>query len=110
MAADHQTTSAPARHHMRRLLFATVGLVLLLYPVDFAWYQLRRFVPKLGAAKGSVHRVRLLAIPTKSGKFDFQIDVVRPEEDLPCAHSLFPHGGARPCWYVSRHANDPILM
>jgi hypothetical protein len=35
---------------------------------------------------------------------------VRPEEDVPCSRSLFPQAGKRPCWYVARHANDPISI
>jgi hypothetical protein len=52
----------------------------------------------------------MLAIPNKSGKYDFEIDSAKPEEDVPCARSLFPHSNQYPCWYVTRHANDPIPM
>jgi hypothetical protein len=41
---------------------------------------------------------------------DYEIDSQQPEEDVPCAHSLFSQAGMRPCWYVKRHANDPIPM
>src|SRR5271169_5158038 len=95
---------------LRRTLLSLLALTLLLYFVDFVWYELRVFVPRLGYARGSVHRVRMFAIPAKDNKVEFQLDTVRPEEDLPCAHSLLPEGGFRPCWYVTRHANDPFLM
>jgi len=94
----------------RRILPAILVLLLLLYLSDFAWYELRLRLPKLGAATGSVHRFRVLAIPGKGNKVEYQIDNLRPEEDLPCARSLFPHSAIRPCWYVTRHANDPIQM
>jgi len=94
----------------RRVLLCLLGLLLLLYLADFAWYELRIQFPKLGPATGSVHRIRLLAVPVKDNKVDYEIDTNKPEEDLPCSHSLFPHGGSRPCWYVTRHANDPIFM
>ena len=94
----------------RHVLLSVVALLLLLYLADFAWYEMHLLLPKMGPAKGSVHRTRLLAIPAKNNKVDFEIDSVRPEEDLPCTHSLFPHGGNRPCWYVTRHASDPIAM
>jgi hypothetical protein len=89
---------------------AIVGLLLLIYASDFAWYELRVAFPKLGVAKGSVHRLRILAIPQKSGKVEYVIDSQRPEEDLPCSHSLFPEPGGQPCWYVVPHATDPIPM
>jgi hypothetical protein len=93
-----------------RLLQLSAALLILLYAVDAAWFFIRRAYPAAGQASGSVHRVRLLAIPDKSGKTEFEIDAVQPEEDVPCANSIFSHGGQRPCWYVTRHAKDPIQM
>ena len=92
------------------LIFLVVVLFALIYFVDFSWYQVRLHAPNLGSAKGSVHRIRLLAIPNKGNKTTFELDQVHPEEDVPCSHSLFPQGGNRPCWYVARHANDPISI
>jgi hypothetical protein len=94
----------------RRLLLGLVALFVLVYLADFAWYELRVVVPKLGPATGSVHRIRLLAIASKGNKIDYEIDAQRPEEDVPCSHSLFPHSGNPPCWYMIRHAKDPIPM
>jgi hypothetical protein len=87
-----------------------LGLLLFLYLADLVWYELRVVSPKLGVANGYVHRTRVLAINEKNNKVEYEIDSNRPEEDVPCAHSLFPHADNRPCWYVSRHANDPIPM
>jgi len=100
----------PRTVFLRRVLLSILGSLLLLYLADFAWYELRLQFPKFGPADGSVHRIRLLAVPVKNNKVDFEIDSNKPEEDLPCSHSLFPHGDRRPCWYVTRHANDPIVM
>ena len=108
-------TTAPVmprtnRSSARRVLLGVVALFVLLYILDFAWYELRTFFPQLGQATGSVHRIRLLAIPSKGNKTEYEIDAVHPEEDVPCSHSIFPHSGNRPCWYMVRHANDPISM
>jgi hypothetical protein len=81
-----------------------------LYLADLCWFQLRVHFPTLGSPTSSVHRIRLLAIPGKANKVEYQIDALRPEENLPCSRSLFPHAGVRPCWYVTRHANDLIPM
>lgn len=108
---DTQSISPPApRSFVRRIVLILLGLLLLVYLGDFAWYELRLISPKLGLANGSVHRTRVLAIAEKNNKVEYEIDSNRPEEDVPCAHSLFPHSGNRPCWYVTRHANDPIPM
>ena len=97
-----------------RLIFRIVASLTVLffisYAVDVTWYHARLAVPRFGAANSSVHRVRLLAIPDKGNKIEYQIDAVRPEEDVPCSRTLFPHAGRNPCWYVSRHAKDPIAM
>ena len=99
---------ADSRISWPRRLAAVLGLLVLVYFADFSWYELRLHFPRLGAATGSVHRIRLLAIPNKGDKTTFELDMVHPEEDVLCSHSLLPQGGARPCWYVARHANDPI--
>jgi hypothetical protein len=94
----------------RRIVLGIVALFVAVYLVDFAWYETRVLIPKLGASTGSVHRIRLLAISSKGNKVDYEIDAVHPEEDVPCSHSIFPRSGNRPCWYMVRHANDPIPM
>ena len=113
---DHPTVTAqnsnqaPAVRFFTRLFAALAALFFVVYSLDLCWYHLRLTVPKLGAANSSVHRVRLLAIADKGNKIEYQIDALRPEEDVPCARSLFPHAQQKPCWYVSRHAKDPIPM
>ena len=98
------------RSLIRRSALMLLGLLLFLYLADLVWYELRVVSPKLGAANGSIHRTRVLAITEKNNKVEYEIDSNRPEEDVPCAHSLFPHADNRPCWYVARRANDPIPM
>lgn len=106
----HPGSDRSSQSLIRRLGLMLLGFLLLLYLLDFAWYELRILSPKLGLAQGSVHRTRVLAIAEKNNKVEYEIDSNRPEEDVPCVHSLFPHAGNRPCWYVARHANDPIPM
>jgi hypothetical protein len=94
----------------RRFFLALFILAVAVFCADWAWYECRVRLPSLGAANGSVHRIRLLAIPAKANKIEYRVDSLTPEEDVPCAHALFPHGGNRPCWYVAKHAADPIPM
>jgi hypothetical protein len=103
---EQSSASRFFRRIIPRILTACLAIVF----ADFLWFQIRAHLPKLGQANGSVHRVRLLAITGKGNKVEYQIDSVKPEEDVPCAHSLFPQGGNNPCWYVARHANDPIAI
>jgi hypothetical protein len=106
--ADSSVSVAKSRFSWPRLAAVVIGLLLFFYALDFTWYELRVHFPSLGAASGSVHRIRLLAIPNKGNKTTYELDMVHPEDDVPCSHSLLPEGGMRPCWYVARHANDPI--
>jgi len=95
---------------LRSALLAALALLLLTYVGDSLWFQIRLHYHAAGPVTGSVHRIRLLAVPIKNNKVDYEIDSQKPEEDVPCVHSLFPHAGMSPCWYVTRHANDPIPM
>jgi hypothetical protein len=94
----------------RAVYVAPLVLLLLLYIGDFLLFSLRSSQPRFGAPTSSVHRVRLLAIPDKGNRVEYQIDVQQPEEDVPCSRSIFPQGGNQPCWFVRRHAKDPIPM
>jgi hypothetical protein len=46
-------------------------------------------------------------IPKKNGKTEF---VFQPAQLQQCVHSLFAHEGYLPCWYLSRHPEQPIKM
>jgi len=102
--------SSPGARLILRITAALTMLFFIIYAVDVTWYHARLAVPRLGAADSSVHRIRLLAIPDKGNKTEYQIDAVTPEEDVPCTRTLFPHAQRNPCWYVKRHAKDPIAM
>jgi hypothetical protein len=104
---DH---SSPGARLIFRIAAALTLLFFITYAVDLTWYHARLAVPRLGVANSSVHRVRLLAIPDKGNKTEYQIDAVQPEEDVPCSRTIYPHAQNNPCWYVSRHAKDPIAM
>jgi hypothetical protein len=93
-----------------RIASLCLALLLAIYLLDTLWFELRANVPRLGRASGSIHRIRLLAIQDKGNKTEYQLDAITPEEDVPCANSLFPHASENPCWYVARHAKDPIQM
>jgi|SRR5208282_2704627 len=100
----------PLKQMVQRLALLAVALFALVFVGDLLWFQLRVSFPKLGVATGSVHRFRMLAIPNKGGRVDYEPDTLTPEDDVRCAHALFSHAGMNPCSYVSRHANDPIPM
>ncbi len=78
------------------------ALTAIVYAGDYAVVRLRAAYPRLGNAFGSVQMVRLLAIPLKNGRVDYELDA--------CVRALFPHLGCQPCWYVRRQSQKPIPM
>jgi hypothetical protein len=58
----------------------------------------------------SIKSLRVLAIPEKNGKTEYEVDAQNPEQTVTCVHSLFPHSGFSPCWYVKPRINQPIPM
>lgn len=57
--------------------------------------------PQSGSATfGSVMVQRYWEIPQKNGKTEYSFD---PPTQQACIHSIFPHGGYSPCWYLSRN-------
>jgi hypothetical protein len=66
--------------------------------------------PKPADPLESLKSLRVLAIPEKGGKTSYEIDQQNPEQTVTCVHSLFPHAGSSPCWYVKPRVNQPIPM
>ena len=92
---------------------ALVGAVLLLgliYAGDYLLVRHRIVHPTAGSAFGNVVMERLYAIPQKNGATEYEFDARQPEVNTPCVHSLFPHLGLSPCWYLKRNSQKPIPM
>jgi hypothetical protein len=79
------------------LLVSCVLITAAAYAADYLFLRLRMTSSFAGDAFGSV--TTYTATTTKSGKL--QIFYEHPETEI-CAHSLFPHLGRKPCWYVIR--------
>ena len=75
-----------------------LGVAVLAYVVDFAVYRIR--VAANRNPYGSVVVTNYYAILQKNGKTQFIFEPPQPES---CVNALFPHGGLRPCWYLSRN-------
>jgi hypothetical protein len=94
----------------KRILAAVVLMSALLYSGDYAWFRIRMLHAKPSDPLETLKALRLLAIPEKNGKTSYEIDQVNPEQTVTCVHSLFPHGGYSPCWYVKPRIDRPIPM
>jgi hypothetical protein len=87
----------------QRLLLIAGALLLLLYLGDYLSMAYR--IPKGREQFGSVEVQKLLAVPQKDHKTEYIAD---PPQARQCVHSLFPHLGLTPCWYLARHATEQI--
>lgn len=90
---------------MRRVMQMTVAGVCIaaaiLYAADYATVRFGH------TAYGAVIVTPYYVIPKKNGKTEF---VFQPPELQKCVHSLLPHQGYAPCWYLSRHPEQPIRI
>lgn len=94
----------------QRAVLALILLVALVYAGDYLMVRWKMAHPKTGDAFGTVKMERLLAIPLKDGKTEYELDAQQPEVITPCVHALFPHMGDSPCWYLQRNSQKPIPM
>jgi hypothetical protein len=86
-----------------RVLVAVVAAGVLAYSGDYLWLQYR--ILKAQNPYGTVRVNGYDAVPLKNGKTEFYpLDPV----DQTCVHSLFPHFGDPPCWYLERHADRRV--
>jgi predicted Zn-dependent protease len=95
------------------LKYATIWLLIalaLVYLLDWAVVSVRALHPTATSPYETLTVPRILAIPENNGKTEYQIDQLHPEESRTCVHSLFPHAGHGPCWYVQRKISQPVPM
>jgi hypothetical protein len=92
---------------LKRLLIFAIVLTAVTYAGDFTLLHIRMIWAKPGSPFDSVHLERVVAIQRKNGLYDI---MSAPPEDRACVHSLFPHSGVSPCWYVKRLNDKPIMM
>jgi hypothetical protein len=95
---------------MIRALYALLLLVAVAYGYDFASVRHRMSAQKSGDPFDVVTYPHLLAIPQKGNKVEYALDAQSPMESDPCVHSLFPHYGYTPCWYIIRKSKSPTQM
>ena len=84
---------------IRKIAIAALLGLLLLYGGDYSIFRLRH------SPTGTITVRRYLAIQEKANRVEY---VFNGEQNQTCVQSLFPHMGATPCWYLSRHAEQRV--
>ncbi|MGH9444408.1 MAG: hypothetical protein ACRD3O_01500 [Terriglobia bacterium] len=88
---------------MKRIVAIAILLLAILYLSDYVSVRFR--IPRSRDPFGVVRVQRYYAVPQKSGKPDLYFD--QPQNQT-CVHSLFPHFGDPPCWYLKRKSEQRI--
>lgn len=99
-----------ARIILTRTLAVVVATLAVLFIGDYLSVRIRAMHPKPADPFESLTALRVLSIPEKNGKTEFEVDAQNPQQTITCVHSLFPHSGYSPCWYVKPRINQPIPM
>lgn len=91
----------------RRVALAFVVLSAVLYAGDYLLVRYRMTKRTAGDPLDSMKIQRTYVIPHKDGRAE--IIFGEPENQM-CVHSLFPHLGYTPCWYLKRQAQKTQVM
>jgi len=88
---------------------ATILIVAILvtYIGDYASVRYRIWKPSTNNPFESVKLDRFYAITQKNGREDYE---PADSQTVTCVHSIFPHSGFNPCWYVVRQNGKAIPM
>ena len=79
---------------IRRIALFAIGALFLFYGGDFLLAQIQG-----NKGLGSVDVQIMWAIRQKNGRIDYELG---DTETRACVHTLFPHSGYAPCWYLKR--------
>jgi hypothetical protein len=92
---------------VRRYLKLALAIVLVSAAVVWTadWLLLRRHIAQTQDAFGQVEVHRRYAIHLKGRRIEQRTEKPQMEE---CVHSMFPHYGESPCWYLERHADQTL--
>ena len=96
---------APLTRILQRILIAVIVSIIAIYAGDYLLLRFR--IATNRNPFGTVTIRPYYAVPQKDGKTEFLLD---DPQDQPCVHSLFPHAGDDPCWYLSRRKDKRINM
>jgi len=84
-----------------RSLFAILALAAIAYGADYGVFEYRVVTKR--QPFGSVTVEHYDAVEHKDGKAEL---IFEPPVQQTCVHSLFPHAGDPPCWYLTRHTEQ----
>jgi hypothetical protein len=88
---------------IKRIFIGVVLTTAVVYILDYAVLRVR--IATNHNPFGTVTVRPYYAVPQKNHKTEFLFD--DPQNET-CVHSLFPHAGDSPCWYLNGHREKRI--
>ena len=95
---------------LERVVISLALAVALAYAGDYLLVRLRMLYPKTNDPFETLTAPRILAVPEKGNRTSYEIDVLHPTQTFVCVHSIFPHYGNQPCWYLKKKIDNPIPL
>jgi len=83
---------------LKKILLALVLVFVVVYAFD--WVSVTFRIPGNREIYGDVKVDQVFTDTNKYKELEYSIGSTITER---CVYALFPHGGFRPCWYVTRH-------
>jgi hypothetical protein len=93
------------KRFLQRIFVGLILTVAVAYTCDYAVLRFRIATNRQPYGTITVHTY--YAVPQKNRKTEF---LLGDPQDETCVHSLFPHLGDAPCWYLSRNREKRINM
>lgn len=97
------------RASVKRIALITILVLAFLlvaaYASDYAILRYRVWANR--NAFGSFPVSSFYAVQEKGNKTEY---IFKNQANQTCVHSLFPHLGDAPCWYLSRHTEQQITI
>ncbi|MGA2098345.1 MAG: hypothetical protein ABSH39_18750 [Candidatus Acidiferrum sp.] len=100
----------PIRSLVKGIVIAIVVAVVLTYLGDYISVRMRMKHSTANDPFETITALRILAIDEKGNKTEYSVDTINPQQTGTCVHSLFPHYGDPPCWYLKKKFAQPIPM
>lgn len=88
-------------------LIVLLSALAIAYAADYVWVRYRMAHQTSTDPLEVINLQPIYAIPRKDGSDEFDFGASRTET---CVHSLFPHLGYTPCWFVRRSNQKPIPL
>jgi hypothetical protein len=89
---------------MKRFLLILGAVAIVLYGVDLLSVKLR--IPRRETySTVTVHTYYVVKLKSGRSEYDYAGD-----HEVDCSNSVFPQLGLRPCWYVTRHTEEQVMI